>query len=518
MLSKYSEKKLYCFLFFSMKKGGKAFRESNYFDLIRRNLNNPKRLAKIKKKVQTTLAIVASCLGYSNAAEFCELADLPIINDSTYYSYLHFLDSVLDNLAGRICSEKLEAALHLEKLIAAFDAGWAHRRNADQCIGVLIDLLTGLIISFHIVQHDSHVSPNCSSTDKSSQSMEKIALQNIIEKTNISESGRIKFVHDCDIKADNIVKKYWPDSEIVYDPNHFIKSKYSIIDSYCNENSELKKLNEKIKKFYRDLMHDQEINLEEKVKKWREMVNHYKETQNWSEEENSETIQTLKEMIEELSGTFSKIDPKLTTNCCESFNHSRALLASKDIAWRLTWRIRAFISIIRWNEEDWVKKIFNEFLLFDIDDTIAMKKRKARINQRLIEKTECWKKNRANYRSEKKKRFTTKPNDKNDHMYKGEEKKKCNRNKIPKLSRIHKLILMAIDTNHTEDKPFVSTSKIIKYIHNRCDYNGDLISIRTIKAQLTRMENNEYIIKKKNSYSLLTSNGMVNLLLNNKKK
>lgn len=77
----------------------------------------------------------------------------------------------------------------------------------------------------------------------------------------------------------------------------------------------------KSKKFYRDLMHVQEINLEEKDLFFL-ILNHYKKTQNWSEEENSETI---KEMIKELSGTFSKIDPKLTTNCCESFNHSRAL-------------------------------------------------------------------------------------------------------------------------------------------------------------------------------------------------
>ena len=56
------------------------------------------------------------------------------------------------------------------------------------------------------------------------------------------------FVHDCDISADSIVSKKYPFCDIKYDPNHYVKTQKSIIDSYCSEDKLLKKFNEKIKK------------------------------------------------------------------------------------------------------------------------------------------------------------------------------------------------------------------------------------------------------------------------------
>ena len=203
--------------------------------------------------------------------------------------------------------------------------------------------------------------------------MEKDALELILNEIDSLDLGKFKFVHDCDIQADSLVMKKCPNAQILYDPNHFCKTQQTIIDSYCVEDKILKKLNERIKKFYISLMHDTETNLETKITKWKGMIQHYMVSENLNEIENSETIENLKEMINELSGTFSKIEPNFTTNPCESFHHSRALIASKDVAWRLSWRLRAFISVIRWNCPNWVEKIYNEFSIFDVNDTIAKK-------------------------------------------------------------------------------------------------------------------------------------------------
>lgn len=99
---------------------------------------------------------------------------------------------------------------------------------------------------------------------------------------------------------------------------------------------------------------------------------------------------------------FSKIDPHFSTNACESFNHARAMIANKDVAWRLSWRIRAFISIIRWNEDDWVKIILNEFQIYEINDSIAKRKKNERKMKRIIERTPEFKKKKANYIKQKK--------------------------------------------------------------------------------------------------------------------
>ena len=378
-----------------MKRGGKEFRASNYDELILRNIKKPKKLESIKKKVQMIFSILACGLGYSVVSEFCEYNDFPIISESMFYDYLHFFDQKLDALSN-------------EQFIVGFDAGWAHKRNANQCIGVLMDLLTGLIISFQIIYHGPENSENITSTQVHSKSFEKIALEKILNKIQISDEIKMIFVHDSDISADSIVSKKYPFCDIKYDPNHYVKTQKSIIDSYCSEDKLLKKFNEKIKNFYSDLMHDTEKNIEIKMEKWKNMVNCFITNQNWSEKENSDTIQNLKNLIDELSESFSKIDPLYTTNGCESFNHSRAMLANKDIAWRLTWRIRAFISIIRWNCDNWVEVILNEFQIFNINDSIAKRKKMVRKNKRIIEKTTKYKKERAIYIKNKKNKYVAK--------------------------------------------------------------------------------------------------------------
>ena len=60
-------------------------------------------------------------------------------------------------------------------------------------------------------------------------------------------------------------------------------------------------------------------------------------------------IKKLQKLINDISGTFEQTDPMFTTNPIESFNHSRAMLASKNVAFHITWKIRLYISIIKWN-------------------------------------------------------------------------------------------------------------------------------------------------------------------------
>ena len=48
----------------------------------------------------------------------------------------------------------------------AFDASWGHRRNANNCLGGLMDLNTNTIISFHIAHHRKEENETFTSTDK----------------------------------------------------------------------------------------------------------------------------------------------------------------------------------------------------------------------------------------------------------------------------------------------------------------------------------------------------------------
>lgn len=118
------------------------------------------------------------------------------VSNSVYYYYLHFIEP---KLAENLCWSKLNETKLQEIKKVAFDASWRYRRNANNCSGVLIDLNTNAIISFHIVHHGKEENKTLTSTDKHTKCMEAISLFKIIENTDINNIDHLIFVHDCDI-------------------------------------------------------------------------------------------------------------------------------------------------------------------------------------------------------------------------------------------------------------------------------------------------------------------------------
>lgn len=174
--------------------------------------------------------------------------------------------------------------------------------------------------------------------------MEKISLTTILNRINLTNLKSVVIVHDCDIQADSLIKKHWTEATIKYDPNHFCSTQLRLIDELCNDKL-LKRIKERLKTFYSSLLHNRTLDLEEKISQRKKSLNHYIQTENWTSENNAETINTLETVINTLVSSFSKIDPSLSTNINESFNNARATIASKRIGWRRRWRIRAFLSL-----------------------------------------------------------------------------------------------------------------------------------------------------------------------------
>ena len=480
------------------------FRKSDYFEVIKRNESRPGVIYNIKYKLRETFAILASGFAYTNAADFCAISEKTIIKESTFYDYQKKMEPILRRLADRICSQKVNDALQKKDLVAAFDACYAHRRNANQCIGILLDVLTGFILAYHIVHHSDEENETLSSTKKHAKAMEKKTLKKMLTQTSIEKSINCTFIHDCDIGADNIVRKLWPSALILYDPNHYTKSQSRKIQSICSENTDLNAIKERLVRFYSMLMHDRQKSLEEKVEEWKGSLDHYISTEGWTTENNSQAIEALRQLIEKFSTTFNKINPKYSTNPCESFNKTRCILANKDIAWRVSWRIRAYISIIRWNDQNWIQTILREFDIFDDTLTLSQKNRQKRTTTKSIRETEEYKKNRAIKRKQTKEKYKLKSNEKNIHEYledKISKKKKSNSENIKKgLSKYQKLILSAIIAYETEDKKYVFDKKIHDYIV-KYEENLNLGTLKkTIKNQITRMIRSGLLKRKKNSY------------------
>lgn len=86
--------------------------------------------------------------------------------NNVYYDYLHFIESKFRKLAENLSLSKLNEAKLQEIKKVAFDASWGHRRNANNCLGVLMDLNTNAIISFHIVHNGKEENKTLTSKDK----------------------------------------------------------------------------------------------------------------------------------------------------------------------------------------------------------------------------------------------------------------------------------------------------------------------------------------------------------------
>ena len=121
----------------------------------------------------------------------------------------------MERIADRSCNDKLKIALESQKLIVGFDGGPKHRRDANQLIRILIDLISGFIISFQIVHHGCENSARVISSEKHSRTMEKDALIKILDDIDTSNTDYVEFIHDCDISADNLISKSWQNAAII---------------------------------------------------------------------------------------------------------------------------------------------------------------------------------------------------------------------------------------------------------------------------------------------------------------
>lgn len=79
-----------------------------------------------------------------------------------------------------------------------------------------------------------------------------------------------------------------------------------------------------------------------------------------------------------------------------------------------------------------------------------------------------------------------------------------------KFSKIHKIILEAIASLSEEDKEFVSFVRIKNYYAKYLENHNEncLNAMKTIRTQLTKLENKNYIIKKANSYAFFKESGI----------
>lgn len=478
-------------------------RNSTFEELLARNVKKPQNIIRIKRNIREILAILMNGYGFEGISSFCMLTGKETISRNVYYDYLHLIDIVLRKLAEDNCNEKLEKVRNTHpNLVVGFDASWGHPRDANNCLGILMDLQSMLILCFHLVHHGREEAASLSSTQKHAKCMEKISLSEIIERSQLNDISNLTFIHDCDLTDHNLIREKLPNSNILYDPNHLVKKTKKIINQICTNDEDLKYLTEKIENYYSILMHDKTISLNEKIDKWKNVTNYFIETEDLSLEYNSTSIEKLEKLISDISDTFDQILPQYSTNPIESFNHARSSIASKNIAYRITWRIRAYISIIKWNEPYWKKKIFESFniTLPNHIQKIEIKKNEDKKEKYTIAQQDSSRKERAIKRKKRKTMYKLDASEKMVHHYADEDNPESNSDKNKKktkLSKFHKWIIEAVSSKSTEDKPYVSINTIINYMMQYHDLSKMTNPKTVIRSQITRMINNNILTRQR---------------------
>lgn len=487
-----------------MENKNHMLRRSTYEELIARNIDKPSVIQRIKYNLIEVLAILMNGLGFTVISNYCRISRKKTVSRNVYYDYLHFIEPVLRELAENICIEKFREAVKENDMAVGFDAAWGHRRNSSNCIGIMMDLKKNQIIAFHIVHHGQEENKTLTSTTKHAKCMESIALFKIIDYTKLSMHHNLLFIHDCDLTDEKIIQDHLPDAVIKFDPNHFSKKNKKLINQFCSQYDDLKDLSEKIESYYSILIHDKNLSVDEKITKWAEVPDHFIKLEDLDPEYNKNSIELLKEKVKELSKTFELVDSKYNTNSIESFNFTRAVLANKNTAFRISWRIRSYIAIIKWNHPYWEQIIYDSFKLDipkDLKDYQAQ--REKMINEKKkITKTDEFKKKRAIKRKVKNSKYKTNLKDTCIHHYCDDIIKKNRGKSINDFTGVQKAILITIRVNTSADKPYISLNKLKNKMLENYYHEDSKRNRSIIKAQITRLVNQNILFHKRSSYAL----------------
>jgi hypothetical protein len=85
-----------------------------------------------------------------------------------------------------------------------FDGSWSHRRQAKECVAVIIDYMTRKVVDYEITQKTKRGRPG--NYTGSSSGMEVEAFRRLITRWK-GHSKVVGYVHDCDSKASCAIRE-----------------------------------------------------------------------------------------------------------------------------------------------------------------------------------------------------------------------------------------------------------------------------------------------------------------------
>jgi hypothetical protein len=244
-----------------------------------------------------------------------------------------------------------------DETIVAFDGAWSHRRNAKECIVILIDCNHKRIIDFEIVTKSK--CGNQGNWDGSSNGMELRGVELLIERWKTK--GKIKgVVHDNDSKATLAIERSGWEVDQWYDPNHVVKQFETRWKSA--RTNFLRGIHAKLLLWFKYLIRSDFTN-EEKKQYWMNSLEHFKGNHKGCPREhpggdhfaaikNPNAEAQLRAILADTKELLGRARTGFDTQLCESCNSLKTKFANKDTSWKCSWGPRVMCALMQVNSLD----------------------------------------------------------------------------------------------------------------------------------------------------------------------
>lgn len=327
--------------------------------LIRNNHEFTESQGSITEYDDYVLAVLSEGLNFEAIDNLLAKLRIDSCAKSTFYKHQAKLAPYLIEAAIESC-RRARNRMNLETCIS-MDGSWSSRRHAQHCFVSLCDVMSKKVVDFTVVSRTSQFfMPQYSGA---SQAMEMAGFEDLVKKwtSNYSYPKIKKFVHDNDVKALLIIKKYNWMLEDFLDPNHVFKNIMKSFDLLNEKNfKSFGEIRESFELFLKFLFSNSSLTKEDRLNQYDNMYNHYigQHRQCIHNDSNPVSIWNGKHeyakdlllFLKKHRNLIEKINPDYRTQINECLNSIKAQKASKTYSYKQSFALRCCIAVLQTND------------------------------------------------------------------------------------------------------------------------------------------------------------------------
>ena len=308
---------------------------------------------------------------YAQIADILTHCGLHVVSSSAFHSAQRIVRKHLEQMGlESIAHWRLEMK---DGTVICIDGCWDHKRTGKHCVITVIDNMNWKIVDVEIIKRGKEIGGSVNFVGPA-PNMESEGIRRILSR--FVENDEIKskicaYCHDCDARVRNIFEEFeWYIHEFL-DINHAMLSFQRSFEKINGQNSKcLEGLYFRLKLWIYHII-SMDADQETKVAALLNAANHYTGDHSHCDHDpdiidftnklidDEGTYDVLVQLLQENKYIVEQCNPIANTQHNESFNNTRARMATKSIAWNSSFRARTMVAVLETNEfnRDWKSEL-----------------------------------------------------------------------------------------------------------------------------------------------------------------